>query len=179
MSISPERRIIESSRFAIAGIALVSLLQNPSDNKHNKVITYDKVIKHVDPHDIGSLVIPKIVSIKPQPTTTSSSLHNHYSHTNNTHPNAHLSPALVASRQVTSAERAAWSKVNICEEGGNWHVSGSKFSGGLGISNVNWKKYGGEQFTHTAAVATPDEQIVVAMRIQHNPPDQNGCSGSW
>ena len=91
----------------------------------------------------------------------------------------HLTPAEWAAQQVSPAEFRAWKKVNICEEGGDWHVSGSKYSGGLGISNVNWVAYGGRRFAPTAATATPAEQIVVAERIQPNPPDQHGCTGAW
>jgi hypothetical protein len=47
------------------------------------------------------------------------------------------------------------------------------------ISIDNWVNYGGEFFSHTGAEATPDEQIIVAMRIQKNAPDQNGCNGGW
>lgn len=79
---------------------------------------------------------------------------------------------------VTPAERAAWERVNICEEGGNWDVNGYRFSGGLGITRANWVAYGGLQFAPDGAAATPDEQIMVAERIQFNPPDQHGCA-SW
>lgn len=72
-----------------------------------------------------------------------------------------------------------WQRVALCEEGGNWHVIGPRFSGGLGISNANWHIFGGDQFAHNAAFATPEEQVVVAMRIQREPPDQYGCSGAW
>lgn len=89
------------------------------------------------------------------------------------------SPAQQAAAEVTPEDFSAWSKVNVCEEGGNWYVRGSIYSGGLGISNVNWIKYGGEYFAASAADATPDEQIVIAMRIQADPPDQTGCNGSW
>ena len=92
---------------------------------------------------------------------------------------APLTPAQIAAHQVTPAEFAAWSKVNICEEGGNWHIIGSVYSGGLGISNVNWVAYGGQYFAVNGGLATPYEQIVIAKRIQHNPPDQHGCSGGW
>lgn len=86
--------------------------------------------------------------------------------------------ARLAQSLVTPLEYAEWSKVNICEEGGRWDISGSKFSGGLGIANVNWVNYGGTEFTPSASTATPDEQIVVAMRIQSDPPDQDGCA-AW
>jgi hypothetical protein len=79
---------------------------------------------------------------------------------------------------VTPAQRAAWDAVARCEEGGNWQADGSRFSGGLGITRSNWASYGGLQYAPEAAEATPDEQIMVAERIQSSPPDQGGCS-SW
>ena len=80
---------------------------------------------------------------------------------------------------VTPAEMTVWSRVSACEENGNWYMRGPYFSGGLGISNVNWLAYGGTQFAPNAADATPTEQIIVAQRIQSDPPDQNGCTGGW
>jgi len=80
--------------------------------------------------------------------------------------------------EVTPEVMATWEKVAICEEGGNWAVRGSTYSGGLGISNVNWVAYGGTQFAANAADATPEEQVIIARRIQLNPPDQYGCA-SW
>ena len=79
---------------------------------------------------------------------------------------------------VTPAQRAAWDRVAMCEEGGNWAADGPRFSGGLGISRANWVIYGGLQYASRGALATPDEQIMVAERIQSYAPDQNGC-GSW
>jgi len=80
---------------------------------------------------------------------------------------------------ITAAEFAAWSKVAVCEEGGNWQFDGPVFSGGLGIRNTVWIAYGGLQFAPRAGLATPYEQIFIAKKIQANPPDQNGCAGSW
>jgi Transglycosylase-like domain len=80
---------------------------------------------------------------------------------------------------VTPEERAAWSLVNQCEESGNWHVQGSVYQGGLGISVVNWAAFGGLASFGPEWAASPDEQIMVAERIQHDPPDQHGCSGGW
>ena len=81
---------------------------------------------------------------------------------------------------VTPEQYAEWSKVNICEEGGNWHVIGPVYSGGLGISDANWIAYGGLRFAPNAAYATRYQQIVIAENIQPNPPDQYGCQpGGW
>jgi hypothetical protein len=69
--------------------------------------------------------------------------------------------------------------VNVCEESGNWHVQGSVYSGGLGISMTNWDVFGGLRDFGPEWAATPSEQIIVAERIQTSPPDQDGCTGSW
>ncbi len=79
---------------------------------------------------------------------------------------------------VTATQRAEWDRVAMCEEGGDWQSDGSRFSGGLGITRSNWDIYGGLQYAPEAAEASPDEQIMVAERIQSYPPDQDGCS-SW
>ena len=78
---------------------------------------------------------------------------------------------------VTPLERAEWERVAMCEEGGDWSAGGGRFSGGLGITRSNWDAYGGLEFAPEGAMATEDQQIMVAERIQFDPPDQNGCRG--
>jgi hypothetical protein len=87
---------------------------------------------------------------------------------------------------VTDYQRAAWSRVNVCEEGGRWDVHGSIYSGGLGFSRANWNQFNTFGFPADAADATPEQQIQVAvafaMRYWGNPnaaPDQNGCTGGY
>jgi hypothetical protein len=79
---------------------------------------------------------------------------------------------------VTPAQRTAWERVAMCEEGGNWQADSSRFSGGLGITRANWDLFGGRAFAPEGALATEDQQIMVAERIQPNAPDQYRC-GSW
>ncbi len=87
-------------------------------------------------------------------------------------------PAITASTDtVTPEQRAAWERVAMCEEGGNWTSDGGQFSGGLGITRANWAAYGGTQFAPEGAEATEDQQIMVAERIEASPPDQDGCAG--
>ena len=74
---------------------------------------------------------------------------------------------------VTCAEYLAWSQVAVCEEGGWVGASGSAYPDSLGINATNWWGNGGTDDT------SPDAQIVVAERIQTDPPDQGGCNGSW
>jgi hypothetical protein len=100
------------------------------------------------------------------------------------HPPASAVPVAVAPATtavtvdtVTPEQRAAWERVAMCEEGGDWNVNGGEFSGGLGISRANWDAYGGTQFAGEGADATEDQQIMVAERIQSYPPDQDGCRG--
>jgi CBS domain-containing protein len=87
------------------------------------------------------------------------------------------SPITASTDTVTPEQRAAWERVAMCEEGGNWTTDGGRFSGGLGISRANWDAYGGTQYAAEGAEATPDQQIMVAERIQSSPPDQDGCHG--
>jgi hypothetical protein len=86
-------------------------------------------------------------------------------------------PAPVPVDTVTPDQRAAWERVAMCEEGGNWQADGPRFSGGLGITRANWAAYGGLQYAPSGALATPDQQIMVAQRIQGTVPDQYGCRG--
>jgi hypothetical protein len=78
---------------------------------------------------------------------------------------------------VTPEQRDAWERVAMCEEGGDWASDGSRFSGGLGITRANWAAFGGLRYAPEGAMATEDEQIMVAERIQSYPPDQGGCHG--
>lgn len=78
---------------------------------------------------------------------------------------------------VTPEERAEWEQVALCEEGGDWQYDGGSYSGGLGISRANWDAYGGLEYAPDGAAATEDQQIMVAERIQFDPPDRDGCSG--
>jgi hypothetical protein len=82
---------------------------------------------------------------------------------------------------VTEADIVAWTRVAICEEGGDWHVRGYKYSGGLGILNYNWTYYSaGMGLPASAADATPIQQIAVAKKINagYAVPDQYGCA-AW
>src|SRR5664280_2643361 len=87
---------------------------------------------------------------------------------------------------VTDYQRAAWDRVNICEQGGRWDVRGSLFSGGLGFSDANWSQFNSFGYPASAANATPEQQIRVAVafaaRYWGNPdaaPDQHGCGGGY
>jgi hypothetical protein len=92
-------------------------------------------------------------------------------------PAASLSPD--GAEVVTPAERQQWERVSQCETRGDWGMQGPLYSGGLGIRNTTWSEYGGREFAPDAGLATVDQQIVVARRIQPTVPDQSGCTGAW
>ena len=90
---------------------------------------------------------------------------------------AEISNAVVLTPDVI----AAWNKVAWCETHGNWKHQGWLYEGGLGILHSNWAYYGGYKFAHHAWLATPQQQVWVAMRIQNGlpTPDQNGTCHAW
>jgi hypothetical protein len=59
------------------------------------------------------------------------------------------------------------------------------FDGGLGISRVVWNEYGGTDFASAPHLATKEQQIVIARRIQARNgypnyiPDQAGGCRAW
>jgi hypothetical protein len=85
----------------------------------------------------------------------------------------------IQSGLATPAQVADWAMTAICETGKNWSMQGPIYSGGLGMLNSTWQAYGGTQFAPNAGLATPQEQVTVALRIQPNAPDPGYCTGSW
>ncbi len=72
--------------------------------------------------------------------------------------------------------RQEWQNVAVCEVGGRWSMTGPVYSG-IGFLNATWSAFGGRQYAPLAGQATPDEQILVGMRVTGGwVPDQNGCS---
>ena len=56
---------------------------------------------------------------------------------------------------LSAYQIAAWDRVNLCEEGGDWHVEGSVFAGGLGMSRANWAGSTPSGSPATPPAATP------------------------
>jgi hypothetical protein len=87
---------------------------------------------------------------------------------------------------VTAEQRAAWDRVNMCEEGGAWNVDGPVYSGGLGFTHANWTQFNTFGFPSDAADATPEQQIQVATAFAayyygsaDAAPDQDGCGSGY
>ena len=90
---------------------------------------------------------------------------------------AEISNAVVLTPDVIDA----WNKVAWCETHGNWKHQGWLYEGGLGILHSNWAYYGGYQYAPHAWLATPEQQVAIAVKIQHGlpTPDQNGTCAAW
>ena len=92
----------------------------------------------------------------------------------------HILPPPEVPKGVTEEDMIKWQRVAICEQGGNWRVQGPIFSGGLGFRNYVWEANGGLEYAPNAGLATPQQQVAVAKKINGNyVPDQNGCNGGW
>jgi hypothetical protein len=73
-----------------------------------------------------------------------------------------------------------WSKVAWCETHSNWSRAKNEYDGGLGIMPINWITYGGLAYAPAAHLATPQQQVAVAIRINGNYiPDQDGNCRAW
>jgi len=143
----------------------------------SKMVKLDLSLDRLLKADLKISHHPAIVSInRPPPMSATIETTTTIPTTTTTKP---LTIAQLAAKQVTPFVYAEWKKVNICEQGGNWHVEGDFSDGGLGITNVNWRDNGGLKYASNGGLATPDEQILVAEKIDPNPPDQNACDGPW
>ena len=80
---------------------------------------------------------------------------------------------------TTTAAQAAtdeqWDNVAHCESGGNWHINtGNGYYGGLQFTQGTWVNYGGTAYASRADLATREEQIAIANKVQ-----QSQGWGAW
>ena len=63
--------------------------------------------------------------------------------------------------------RVNWDAVAQCESGGNWSINtGNGYYGGLQFSAGTWTAYGGGAYAPTANLASREEQIAIAEKVQ-------------
>lgn len=72
---------------------------------------------------------------------------------------------LAAAAAPEVVQSADWDSIASCETGGDWQMSGSTYSGGLGFANTTWTGFGGGEFAANAGDATREQQIIVAERV--------------
>lgn len=62
---------------------------------------------------------------------------------------------------------SVWDRIAQCESGGNWSINtGNGFYGGLQFTYNTWLAYGGGAFAPRADLATRDQQITIAQKVQ-------------
>ena len=65
------------------------------------------------------------------------------------------------------ANGSVWDSLAQCEAGGNWAINtGNGFSGGLQFTPSTWLAYGGGQYAPQAHLASREQQIAVASKVQ-------------
>lgn len=69
------------------------------------------------------------------------------------------------SYDVANIPDSYWDRMAACETGGDWGMTGSRFSGGVGFYNGTWDSFGGREFAPLAGQASRAEQIIVANRV--------------
>lgn len=62
----------------------------------------------------------------------------------------------------TAPSLATWDRLAQCESGGNWHIRGRRYSGGVQFADATWRGVGGRG---RAADASKDEQIARATTL--------------
>lgn len=91
-------------------------------------------------------------------------------------------PRRLSPRAMSAALRAAiveWTRVAVCEEGGNWASFTYWYPDALGITRPNWISAGG-------SVRAPSPRVVqvrIAQTLAHRwgipAPDQDGACRAW
>lgn len=75
-----------------------------------------------------------------------------------------------ATQQVTAPAvtgSSIWDSIAACESSGNWSIdTGNGFYGGLQFTASTWAAYGGLAYAPRADLATRDQQIAVAQKVQ-------------
>jgi resuscitation-promoting factor RpfB len=62
---------------------------------------------------------------------------------------------------------SVWDQIAQCESGGNWATNtGNGYYGGLQFSAGTWTAYGGGAYAPTANLASREEQIAIAEKVQ-------------
>jgi hypothetical protein len=60
-----------------------------------------------------------------------------------------------------------WDQLARCESGGNWAINtGNGYYGGLQFSPSTWSAYGGGAYASTANLASREQQIAIAEKVQ-------------
>ncbi|MBX4190760.1 transglycosylase family protein [Candidatus Saccharibacteria bacterium] len=71
-----------------------------------------------------------------------------------------------ASAPVRYTSGTNWDRVAACESGGNWAINtGNGYYGGLQFTQATWAGAGGLAYAPRADLATPEQQIAIASKL--------------
>ena len=75
--------------------------------------------------------------------------------------------AAIMAPNAAAAPDSDWDRLAQCESGGNWAINtGNGFNGGLQFTPSTWAAFGGTAYAPQAYMATREQQIAVAERVQ-------------
>lgn len=109
------------------------------------------------PDPAEQLAHREIPSDEPQPTAAVAET-----------PVVQTSPTIsYATPTPTVSDGSVWDRLAQCESGGNWSInSGNGFYGGVQFDRGTWLSSGGGAYAPTADLATRDQQIAIASKVQ-------------
>ena len=68
-----------------------------------------------------------------------------------------------------AASGGVWDRLAQCESGGNWSINtGNGYYGGIQFNQQTWAAYGGTKYASRADLATREQQIDIAKKVQAN-----------
>lgn len=68
---------------------------------------------------------------------------------------------------ISADEMATWEALAQCESSGNWSINtGNGYHGGLQFLPSTWTGFGGEKYAPYAYMATKEQQIEIAKKVQ-------------
>ncbi len=76
-------------------------------------------------------------------------------------------PAPTPATNYAVGDGSVWDNLAQCESGGNWAINtGNGYYGGLQFSYSTWLGYGGGVYAPTANLASREQQIEIAQKVQ-------------
>ena len=115
---------------------------------------------------INGLVVRKHVSSRVVTKAAVAQIEVHGTHVDAPTPTP--TPTAPPAASNYSSGSSIWDAIARCESGGNWAINtGNGYYGGLQFSSGTWLGYGGGAYAPTANLASREQQIAIAERVQN------------
>ena len=80
-----------------------------------------------------------------------------------------VASGMIAATTTSASAATGWDEVAACESGGDWSINtGNGYYGGIQFNSRTWKAYGGDKYAPRADLATSEQQIDIAKKVQAN-----------